>query len=147
MTAIAVAERIVDAPLSEAFALFIDFSRWDLWMPAMFTPVTGPARGLQVGDTFKTAVDKRGFLKLELEVVRVRPNKELCWRGGGGLVRGEHSFLFADADGRTLIRSEETITGPLVRGPVATMTEKICIKVGEAVLGGFSDHLTKRHKA
>src|SRR5262245_29856645 len=100
MTAIAVAELLVDAPRNVTFAKFIDFSLWDLWMPADFRPVSGPARALRQGDVLKVAIGAKGRIVLKLDVLRVRDDIEICWRGGpAGLLQGDHSFFFADGEG------------------------------------------------
>jgi len=148
MTAIAVAEQTVDAPLAVAFPQFIDYTHWDLWMPAKFAPVSGPARQLELGDRFKVSLNPKLRLSFGLEVIRVRPNKEICWRGGPALLlQGEHSFLFAqDAQdaSKTRIRSEEPLTGVLARGPWAAPIERAFSEVGALILARFADHLASR---
>lgn len=147
MPAIAVAEQVVDAPTSVAFSEFIDYAHWDLWMPSRFAPVRGPARRLQVGDRFKVSLNPRLRLSLELEVIRIRPGKEICWRGGPALLlQGEHSFLFAQAEGdaaRTRVRSEEPLTGMLARGPLAAPIERAFAGVGALILTRFAEHLAR----
>ncbi|MET0390074.1 MAG: hypothetical protein ABW321_29150 [Polyangiales bacterium] len=147
MTAIAVAERTVTAPLSVAYAQFVDYSRWDLWMPKNFRPVSGPARALQVGDTFKVAVGPSRFLTIDLEVVRVRTDKEICWRGGrAGFLAAEHSFLFTEASGasgHTQVRSEESLNGLLVSGPLASPVERVFAEGAAGILAGFAEHVVR----
>jgi len=146
MTAIAVAELTVAAPLSVAFARFIDFAHWDLWMPESFRPVVGPARSLQLGDKFKVSVRPR-LPALALEVVRVRPEKEICWRGGRApFLQVEHSYLFArdGEDGqRTRIRSEEPFSGFLTRGPLALRLEQAATVTAREVLSRFDAYLQR----
>ena len=115
MGVIAVAESIVDAPLAVAFARFIDFSHWRNWAPPDFHPLSGPSRALREGDVLKVALGTHALLKTNLTLLRVRTDKEICWRGGvPGLVVGEHSYFFSDADGKTRVRSEERFSGVLV---------------------------------
>ncbi|HET8933180.1 MAG TPA: hypothetical protein VFN67_07080 [Polyangiales bacterium] len=145
MTAIAVAELTVDAPRDVAFAKFIDFSHWDLWMPADFRPVTGPARALRQGDKVKVSIGPKGRISLRLEVLRVRENIEICWRGGpAGLLQGDHSFFFSDADGnaaKTRIRSEEPMTGLFTVGPLGARVERALADGTSVLLKRFSSFL------
>lgn len=145
MTAIAVAELTVDAPRDLAFAKFIDFSHWDLWMPADFRPVAGPARALRAADKVKVTIGPKGRISLQLEVLRVRENIEICWRGGpAGLLQGEHSFFFSDADGsgaKTRIRSEEPVTGLLTVGPLGAGVERALADGASVLLKRFSSFL------
>lgn len=143
MNAIAVAELRVDTPRDLAFAKFIDYSHWDLWMPADFRPASGPARALRMGDTLKVAIGPKGRLVLPLEVVRVRPDKEICWRGGSvAWLRGEHSFLFADDAGKTRIRSEELLDGLLTMGPLGARVERAASDSASVLLARFAEYLS-----
>lgn len=145
MTAIAVAEHTVDAPRDVAFAKFIDYAHWDLWMPADFRPVSGPARPLRLGDKLKVSVGRKGLILLELDVTRMREGVEICWRGGiKGLLRGDHSFFFTDlagAPGRTRIRSEEPVDGLLTVGPLGAGVERALADGAELMLKRFSTYL------
>lgn len=146
MTAIAVAELLVDAPRNVAFAKFIDFSCWDLWMPSDFRPVSGPSRALRQGDEVKVTIGPKGRISLKLEVLRVRDDTEICWRGGpAGLLRGEHSFFFADgvADkaGKTRIRSEEPLRGLLTIGPLGARVERAMSDGASVLLTRFASYL------
>jgi hypothetical protein len=147
MSAIAVAELTVDAPRTEAWGRFIDFACWDLWMPPDFRPICGPARALAAGDTMTVGIGHKARLKVPLDVIRLRPTKEICWRGGNPLVvRGEHSFLFADADaGKTRIRSEETFQGLLSMGPFAARLERAASDAAGDLLERFAEYL-KHHR-
>ena len=145
MTAIAVAELTVDAPRPVAFQKFIDYAHWDLWMPADFRPVAGPARALRPGDLVKVSVGPKGLILLKLEVLRVREGVEICWRGGPkGLLQGEHSFFFSDLGGptaQTRIRSEEPLTGALTVGPLGAGVERALADGAAAILSRFSSYL------
>lgn len=145
MTAIAVAELTVDAPREVAFAKFIDFTHWDLWMPADFRPVAGPARALRAGDKVKVSIGPKGRISLRLEVLRVRDNIEICWRGGpAGLLQGDHSFFFSDAAGaqaKTRIRSEEPLRGLLTIGPLGAAVERALADGASELLQRFSSFL------
>ena len=146
MTAIAVAELIVDAPRNVAFAKFIDFSFWDLWMPADFRPVSGPTRALRQGDQVKVAIGRKGRISLKLEVLRVRDDIEICWRGGpAALLQGDHSFFFADAEaenaGKTRIRSEEPLRGLLTVGPLGARVERALSDAASDILSRFAMYL------
>jgi hypothetical protein len=143
MGVIATAELTIDAPLQLAFQRFIDFSAWDLWMPPVFRPITGPARALRTGDLLTVDLGEgRHRLRTELNVIRVRPNREVCWRAGlPGLLIGEHSFFFAEASGKTAVRSEEPITGILASRPLARMVERTACRVHTQMLAGFATHM------
>ena len=143
MGVIATAELMIDAPLHLAFQRFIDFSAWDLWMPPVIRPITGPARALRTGDQLTVDLGEgRHRLRTELNVIRVRPDRELCWRAGlPGVLVGEHSFFFADHDGKTVVRSEEPITGVLAARPLARMIERTACRVHAQMLAGFATHM------
>ena len=143
MAVIATAELTIDAPLQLAFQRFIDFSAWDLWMPPIFRPITGPARSLRTGDVVTIDVGEgRHRLRTELSVIRVRPNRELCWRAGlPGVLVGEHSFFFADRDGKTAVRSEEPFSGMLAHRPLAAVVERTATRVHTQMLAGFATHM------
>ena len=145
MSAIAVAELTVHAPREVAWSRFIDFSHWDLWMPPDFRPISGPARALASGDKLSVGVGKKARLKLSLDVIRLRPGKEICWSGGNRmLIHGVHSFLFADADtGHTRIRSEETLDGMLTLGPLAARLERAASDNASGLLTRFADYLKR----
>src|SRR5262249_15997628 len=122
-----------------------------MWMPARFAPISGPARELQVGDRFKVSLNPKLRLTLGLEVIRIRPNKEICWRGGSALLlQGEHSFLFAPpphtppAASNPRIRSEEPVSGVLSRGLLAAPIERVFSDVGALILSRFAEHLARR---
>jgi hypothetical protein len=135
----------VDAPRHVAFAKFIDFSSWELWMPADFRPVSGPARALRLADKVKVTIGPKGLISLHLEVIRVRDNVEICWRGGpASLLQGEHSFFFSDtegAPGKTRIRSEEPLRGLLTIGPLGAAVERALADGASVLLTRFSSYL------
>jgi len=111
MGIVARAELEIDRPVAELFDKLVDFGRWASFMPRGFAPVSGPQRALVVGDRF--VVQLGPGTRTKLEVTRLQPNREICWRGGlRGLLVGEHAFYF-DALGpeRTRVRSEEPFTG------------------------------------
>jgi len=145
MSVIAVAELTVDAARDIAWSRFIDFAQWDLWMPPGFRPISGPARALHTGDKLTLGVGRKAWLKLNVEVIRVRPGKEICWTGGNPtLMRGEHSFLFSDAaDGKTRVRSEETFRGLLTAGPLAARLERTATDSASEVLASFVDFVKR----
>jgi len=112
MTIFVTAELEVAAPLAQTFAHFIDFPRWHRWMPQLFYPLSGPERALQQGDKLKVRIGK---FPISVDIVRLRQDGELCWRGGARwLIQGEHAFKFEQAGNKTRILSEETLSGLLV---------------------------------
>jgi hypothetical protein len=143
MAAIATAELTIDVPLPVAFERFTDFSTWDLWMPPTFRPITGPARQLRVGDQLKIDLGETGRrVRTELNVIRVRLNRELCWRAGvPGVLLGEHSFFFAEKAGRTALRSEEPFSGVLSHRPWSNLVERTANRVHNQMLAGFASHV------
>jgi hypothetical protein len=120
MSFVASASGVIRASRNDCFSRLRDFSTWRSWMPLSFRPVRGPERDLEVGDRFfvRIAPTKHAVpLFIGVKVVRVAAGREITWRGGvPGLLVGEHSFLFDDAEGEpgaTLVRSEETWSGAL----------------------------------
>ncbi len=112
MDIVARAELEVAAPLSQVFAHFVDFPRWSQWMPAIFTPVSGPERSLRQGDKFKVRIGK---LPVSLEVVSLLHDAAFGWRGGSPwIVQGTHTFQFEASGAKTLIRSTELLSGKLL---------------------------------
>ena len=138
MGLIAVAERIVEVPVDVAFTHFCNFSEWDRWAPRTFLPVNGPARVLREGDQLRVGV---GPASLDLQVIRVRPNKELCLRGGfSGMLHGDRSFLFSDDGGKTRLRCEEPLDGFLTVGPLGALTERRLVKAAGDLLDRFAKY-------
>lgn len=141
MSAIAVAECDVAVPLSDAFACFIDFTRWNSWMPRAFSPLTGPNRALQLGDRFKVRV---GSLPLPLVVIRLTTDAEICWgTGSRWAMRGDHSFSFADAAGKTRIRSEETLSDRLTLGVRSSRLERVAAAESRMLLERFAGYASR----
>ena len=144
MSATATAEHTVNAPLPTAFARFIDYSSWDLWAPKGFRPISGPSRALREGDRFKMAIGRGPGLPVELTVIRLRPNKEICWKGGvAGVLVGEHSFFFEDEGGKTHMRSEEPFSGVLAKGLLSGVLEREAARTGLHTLTNFAAYLEK----
>lgn len=145
MSAIAVAELTIPVARDLAWSNFIDFAHWDLWMPPNFRPISGPARALAAGDKLSVGLGNKGRMKVNLDVIRLRPGKEICWRGGHrALVLGEHSYLFADAEqGHTRIRSEETFDGALTIGPLAARLERAAADGASETLARFASYLQR----
>lgn len=143
MSAIAVAESIVEAPLTAAFAHFIDYSYWHAWLPVSMRPLSGPARALREGDKLKVLLGGGRFgVPSELRVVRVDTDREICWRANvPGLLRAEHSYFFSEADGHARIRSQEVFTGLLTLGPLAKLLESQATEHAVQALAGFARHL------
>jgi hypothetical protein len=145
MALIASAELLVAAPAETAFRRFIDFSTWDLWMPKGFRPIAGPSRPLREGDHFKMAIGFGPGLPSALRVIRLRPQREICWAGGvPGVLWGEHSFFFSEEGNATLMRSEEPFTGLLAHGPLTGLLEREASKTGERTLSSFAAYLGRR---
>lgn len=143
MAVIATAELMIDVPLSVAFQRFTDYSSWDLWMPPLFRPITGPSRQLRAGDYITVDMGEAGRrVRTELNVIRVRPNRELCWRAGiPGVLVGEHSFFFTETAGRTTVRSEEPFSGLLAHRPLANAIERSAARLHNQMLAGFATHI------
>jgi hypothetical protein len=145
MALVAVAEQILDVPVEVAFKHFCNFSDWDRWMPRSFQPLAGPARELRPGDHVLIGFGRSARLTLDLEVVRVRHDKELCLRGGiGPLLHGDRSFIFSSVDGdssKTRVRCEEPLVGVLTLGPLSGLLEKKLARAGGELLERFAAHL------
>jgi hypothetical protein len=143
MALVAVAERILDVPVEVAFKHFCNYSEWDRWMPRNFRPLSGPARELRPGDHVRVGLGPAGRLSRDLEVVRVRPNKELCLRGGvGPLLHGDRSIVFSSVDGgKTCVRCEDPLAGVLTLGPLSGLLEKQLARAGTELLERFAAYL------
>ncbi|HEX4354028.1 MAG TPA: hypothetical protein VHZ95_13965, partial [Polyangiales bacterium] len=78
-----------------------------------------------------------------LRMVRVRTDKEICWRGGvPGLVMGEHSYFFSDADGKTRVRSEESFAGLLTFATLGKQIERAATQHAVRMIESFGQYLT-----
>ena len=143
MAVIATAEELIEAPVARAFQRFIDYPAWDLWMPAVLRPIAGPARELRAGDSVTVSFGEgTRRMRAELKVIRVRPNRELCWRAGvPGLLIGEHSFFFAERAEKTAVRSEEPFSGVLAQRLMARVIERKAEEIHEQILAGFAAHM------
>jgi len=143
MAVIATAEQIIEAPLARAFQRFIDYPAWDLWMPAVLRPIAGPARELRAGDCVTVSFGEGARrMRAELRVIRVRPNRELCWRAGvPGLLVGEHSFFFTERADKTAMRSEEPFSGMLAQRLMARVIERRAGEIHGQILSGFAAHM------
>jgi hypothetical protein len=140
---IAEAEIVIERPVAEVFARFVDFGTWRAWMPASFAPLRGPARALGPGD--RVLVRMGGVMVVPLRVLRVLPNRELSWRGGvPGVLEGEHTFVFEDlGQGKTRVRSLEPFSGALVRlWPVRALVAWRAGAIGREMLEGAQRSLT-----
>ncbi len=146
MSFIATAELTVHTSVETAFARFIDYSTWDLWAPKGFRPISGPSRALREGDRVRVAIGPVGKgIPMPLTVIRVRPNKEICWKGGvPGVLTGEHSFFFEEDGDKTRMRSEEPFSGVLANGPLRGLLEREATKTGERTLSHFAAYVEKR---
>jgi hypothetical protein len=147
VTVVAQAELELDRPVEQVFAALLDYRTWPHWMPKAFAPVRGPSRELRAGD--RVTVRMNGALITRLSVLRVRPNKEISWRGGlPGLLVGEHSFFFDDlGQGRTRVRSHEPFTGLLTKlPPVGKTLKRDAGAVGLQMLENLRDYVTRSRR-
>jgi hypothetical protein len=151
MSFVASASGVLSASRKDCFSRLRDFAGWRAWMPPSFRPRTGPSRPLEIGDRLEIVIrPKPGSLPVfaRVRVVRLVPDREITWRGGvPGLVVGEHSFLFEDAegkDGATLVRSEETWSGALTRvGFVAKLIRASASRIGQEQIDALTGALAK----
>jgi hypothetical protein len=61
-----------------------------------------------------------------------------------GVLRGEHSFFFADEGGKTRLRSEEPFSGLLTFGPLARVIERSAARNGASVLEHFASYAARQ---
>jgi hypothetical protein len=120
MSFVASASGVIRASRTDCFSRLRDFSTWRSWMPLSFRPVRGPQRDFEIGDRFfvRIAPTKHALpLFIGLKIVRLVVGREITWAGGiPGVLKGEHAFLFDDAEGEpgaTLVRSEEVWSGAI----------------------------------
>jgi len=137
MPLIAESELTISGPIDTVFSRFIDYRRWDAWMPATFRPMRGPSRPLRTGDRLLVRVTG---LPSILKVEHVDGPREICWAGGiPGLMYARHTFTFeAEGEKATRIRSSEPWTGLLTGvAPVASKIKGTAERVGRSQLEGF----------
>jgi hypothetical protein len=137
MPMIAESELTIRGPIDAVFSQFIDFRRWDAWMPSAFRPMRGPSRPLRTGDRLLVRVTGMPSL---LRVELVEAPREVCWSGGlPGLMYARHTFTFEAADeSTTRIRSTEPWTGAITKiEPLANRIRSTAERVGRSQLEGF----------
>jgi hypothetical protein len=135
MPVIAKAETTIPGPVDTVFAKFIDYPRWEAWMPSMFRPMRGPSRPLEQGDRFLVRV--KG-LPSSLRVERLEAPRAICWSGGlPGFFFARHTFTFEAIDDRaTRILSVEPWTG-LLTYLVGASLQRAAEDGGRRQLEGF----------
>jgi hypothetical protein len=137
MPLIAESEHTISGPIEAVFSRFIDFRRWEAWMPSAFRPMRGPSRPLRTGD--RLLVNVTGLPSL-LRVEEVDSPRQVCWSGGlPGLMFARHTFTFeAVGDKTTRIRSVEPWTGVVTKvPPLAARIQGAAQRVGKSQLEGF----------
>ena len=145
MSLIAESEHTIAGPIETVFSRFIDYRRWDAWMPSTFRPMRGPSRPLRTGD--RLLVNVTGLPSL-LRVEHVDGPHEVCWTGGvPGLMRARHTFTFeAVGDKATRIRSSEPWTGVVTKiKPVASKIQSVAERVGRSQLEGFDRWFSREY--
>jgi len=143
MSFLAEASRIVAASPQAAFDRLADHASWKDWMPPGFRPV-GPSVGvLRPGARLLVRI-AGAPIATPIEVTVVEPGVEIAWRGGNGLLRGNHRFLFerAEAD-RTRVRSVETWDG-LFAALAQPFVKPVAERVGREQLAGLARALGER---
>lgn len=144
MSVVAEASVTVAVPPARALARLADFPAWSRFMPASFRPVRGPERPLALGDAL--FVKLRGLpTDTKLEVVQLEPERLIAWSGGvPGLLHAVHAFHFEPHEGGARVRSVETWTGVLARGPAGALVKRAAERVGREQLEGLANDLRAR---
>ncbi len=145
MTFTADAELTISGPIEAVFSRFVDYRRWEEWMPSTFRPMRGPSRPLRSGDRLLIRVTG---LPSFIKVFQVDSPREVAWGGGiPGLLSARHSFVFeALGDKTTRIRSSEPWTGLVTNvQSVADRIKRSAEKVGLSQLEGFERWFAKEH--
>jgi hypothetical protein len=145
MTFTAEAELTIAGPIEAVFSRFVDYRRWEEWMPSTFRPMRGPARPLRAGDRLLIRITG---LPSFIKVFQVEGPREVCWGGGiPGVLSARHSFLFEAVDDKTTrVRSSEPWTGVATNVPsVAARIKRSAEKVGRSQLEGFERWFSKEY--
>lgn len=106
----------IDASAERVWEVLTDFGKWDSWNPLIPNIRTRPIVGADVD--FHIRVGTR-FVPIRARMLRVEPNRELCWRGPrnpaqGRLMSGEHFFRVEPLNGeRSRFVHGEDFTGPV----------------------------------
>lgn len=88
----------IQASPENVWQTLIDLDKWTEWNPFIYRAI-GKA---QVGEKVDILVrSPSSEMTLHCMVIKVEPNKELCWRyhvGLSALFQGEHSFIIESLD-------------------------------------------------
>jgi hypothetical protein len=145
MTFTADAELTISGPIEAVFSRFVDYRRWEEWMPSTFRPMRGPSRPLRTGDRLLIRVTG---LPSVIKVFHVESPREVSWGGGiPGLMSARHSFVFEAVDDKTTrVRSTEPWTGLVTNiESVANRIKRSAEKVGRSQLEGFERWFAKEY--
>ncbi|MFE3946193.1 SRPBCC family protein [Streptomyces sp. NPDC059118] len=108
---VAACEVTVDAPPDVIWQVLTDIPRWPVWVP-------GVREAELSGDSPAPDLAFRWVLngmRIRSTLAVVTPGAEIAWTGRLAGSRGVHRFLLRPGpDGRTIVRSEESIGGALI---------------------------------
>jgi hypothetical protein len=105
----------IQASPEKVWQILADLDKWTEWNPFIQHAIGKAQVGEKVDITFKSGSKE---MTLHCTVVKVKPNKKLCWKYHvmlPGLFRGEHSFTIEPLDNnRVRFIDREIFNGLLV---------------------------------
>ncbi len=103
----------IAAPPEAVWRLLEDPASWKAWWPACVEARTVDRRAIRDGSVLELALRPSWMtLKFKPRVEAATPGKHLIWVGQGGGVTGRHAFYLDRRPDGTLVRQQETFSGP-----------------------------------
>jgi len=107
---LAMAEIMIDAPVPQVWQVLCDIREWPSWNPAVSAvSVYGE---YAPGTEFQWKADGVTMIS---ELQEVAPNRRMVWTGRIPGMHATHVWEFAEREGQTYVKSEESAEGLLAR--------------------------------
>jgi len=107
---VATAEILIDAPVSLVWQVLCNIREWPSWNPAV--SVVSVYGEYEPGTEFQWKADGVTMISQLQEMV---PNRRLVWTGRIPGMRAIHAWEFAEREGGTFVKSEESADGLMSR--------------------------------